>query len=163
MSSTPAMKPRPRTSPTPSSSSSVRRPSCRRSPSDGGVLDQVLVLEDLEVAQGDGAGGRVGGVGEAVHEAVGFGLRGCAWWISLRDDGAGQRDVGAGHRLGEGHDVRLDVPVAQGEPAAGASEAGDHLVGDEQHVVAVADLAQLGEVVRRRAGSRRRRPAPARR
>ena len=33
------------------------------------------------------------------------------------------------------------------EPLAGAAEAGDHLVGDQQHLVAVADLAQAGEVV----------------
>ena len=37
--------------------------------------------------------------------------------------------------------------LLEGEEGAGAAEAGDDLVGDEQHVVAVADLADAGEVV----------------
>jgi hypothetical protein len=49
--------------------------------------------------------------------------------------------------LGERADVGLDVPVRRREPAARAAEAGDHLVGDEQHLVAVADLANEREVV----------------
>ena len=50
-------------------------------------------------------------------------------------------------RLGELHDVRLDAPVLEREEAPGAAEAGDHLVGDEQHVVPVADLPDAREVV----------------
>jgi hypothetical protein len=67
-----------------------------------------------------------------------------------RDDDAAQRQIGAGHALGERHQVGLDAPMTQGEPAAGAAEAGDHLVGDQQHLVPVADLAQAREIGRRR-------------
>ena len=60
---------------------------------------------------------------------------------------AAQRQVAGGHALGERADVGLDVPVAGGEPLARPAEAGDHLVGDEQHLVPVADLAHEREVV----------------
>ena len=39
------------------------------------------------------------------------------------------------------------VPVLEREPLAGPAEAGDDLVGDEEHVVLVADLAHEREVV----------------
>ena len=42
----------------------------------------------------------------------------------------------------------VDAPVLDGQPAAGAAVAGQHLVGDEQHVVAVADLADPLVVLR---------------
>ena len=43
-----------------------------------------------------------------------------------------------------------DVPVVDGEPLAGAAEAGHHLVGDVDDAVAVADLAHAGQVAVRR-------------
>ncbi len=55
--------------------------------------------------------------------------------------------VAGGHALGEGHDVGQHVPVRHGEPRARAAEAGDHLVGDEEHVVPRAHLAHAREVV----------------
>ena len=51
--------------------------------------------------------------------------------------------------------VRADVVAVGGEPGADAAEAGDHLVGDEQDAVAVADRADALEV----AGGRRERAA----
>ena len=70
------------------------------------------------------------------------------------DDGA-DRGVGGGEALrGEDH-VRADVVEVGGEPRADAAEAGDHLVGDEQDAVAVADRADALEV----AGGRRERAA----
>ena len=49
------------------------------------------------------------------------------------------------------------IPVVAREPRAGAAEAGHHLVGDEQHAVATADVRDCGPVVvgwNRRAGGR---------
>ena len=66
-----------------------------------------------------------------------------------------ERGVAAGEPLGHGDDVGL-VPVADGaEVLAQPAEGADHLVGDEQHAVAVTDLADPCEV------PRRRREAPA--
>jgi len=61
----------------------------------------------------------------------------------LRDlvEHATQRQIPAGHAFGEGDEVRLDPPMAEREPSPGAAEPGDHLVGDQQHIVAIADLA----------------------
>ena len=100
--------------------------------------------------QGDGAARGMSRVRERVHPA--FARRHAVDDVAHRvgDADAAERDVAAGDALGELHDVRLDAVVLQPEPAAGAAEAGDHFVGDEQHVVARADLADAREVVRGR-------------
>ena len=46
-----------------------------------------------------------------------------------------QRDIGRGHRLRDHHEIGLDAIGLASEHVAGAAEAGDHLVGDDQHVV----------------------------
>ncbi len=61
-----------------------------------------------------------------------------------------ERHVGRGDSLGGDEDVGLHVPVVDGKPLAGAAPAGHHFVGDEEHAVAVADLAQAREVFGRR-------------
>ena len=68
----------------------------------------------------------------------------------LGEDRRAHRHVAARDRLGDRHHVRLHVEMLQREPLAGAPEARDHLIGDQQHLVAVADLAQPREVVGRR-------------
>ena len=60
-----------------------------------------------------------------------------------------RRDA-AGEGLGAGQDVGLDAVVLVGEPLAGAAHAGLDLVEDQQHAALVAQLAQPGEVIRRR-------------
>jgi hypothetical protein len=53
--------------------------------------------------------------------------------------------VAAGEALAADHDVGDDAPVVHAEAAAGATEAAHHLVGDQKHAVAVADLAHRGQ------------------
>ena len=65
-------------------------------------------------------------------------------------DGSRHRCVPAGKSLGDDHDVRNDVEVVDPEPAPGPTKAADHLVCNEQGTVAVADLADPGEVAGRR-------------
>ena len=98
-------------------------------------------------AEGDRTARRMARVGERVHPA--FARRHAVDHLAHRvgDADAAERDVAAGDALRELHDVRLDAVVLQPEPAAGAAEAGDHFVGDQQHVVARADLADAREVV----------------
>ena len=54
------------------------------------------------------------------------------------------RDAAA-EALGERHDVGRDAEVLIGEPLAGPAAAGLHFVEDQQQVVLVGQLAQLGE------------------
>ena len=62
------------------------------------------------------------------------------------DDHRAERDVTGVDPLRDGDDVGDDVPVLAGEPAAGAAEAGHHLVEDQQDAVPVADLADRLQV-----------------
>ena len=60
----------------------------------------------------------------------------------------GHRQVPAGQRLADAHDVRRDAGVVGGEQLAGPAEAGGDLVEDQQHVVGQAQLAQHVQVAR---------------
>ena len=66
------------------------------------------------------------------------------------DHHSAKRQIRTGDPFGEADDVRLDLPVVEGEPRPGSTEAGDDLVGNQQNVVSVRDLAQLRPVVVRR-------------
>ncbi len=115
---------------------------------------EVLALEDVEVRHRDGRRDRVpservpvverrGPAGEGLEQPVGR-------------DHRPDRGVAGGHPLGARDHVRHVPVVVAGEHVADAAERADDLVGDEQHVVGVADLPDAFEV----AG--RRREAPAR-
>ena len=60
------------------------------------------------------------------------------------------RHHGVGDALGHGHDVRQHVKGLRGEGVAGAAEAGDDFVEDQQQIVFVADFAQALEITFRR-------------
>ena len=73
---------------------------------------------------------------------------------AVADRDRAQRRVAAADALAHREDVGHHAPVVDREVLAGASEPGDHLVHDEQHAVAVADLAdERPVVVRRRDGA----------
>ncbi len=65
---------------------------------------------------------------------------------AVRDDHAAHRDVGRGERLGDGDDVGLVAVALAAEVVAEPAPGADHLVGDQQDVVAVADLPDPLEV-----------------
>ena len=67
-----------------------------------------------------------------------------------RDGGGPEGDVARGDALGKAPQISLHAPQPRTEHVAGAPEAGDHLVGDQQHAVAVADFTYPRPVVRRR-------------
>ena len=109
----------------------------------------VRPLEDVEVGQRGGAARGVAGVGRP--------------WRNTRnrarperrghapvDDHAAERQVAAGHALGEDDHVGHDVPALDAEPGAEAAEAADHRVDDEQHAVRAAELGDALEVALRR-------------
>ena len=68
----------------------------------------------------------------------------------VADQHAAERGVAGGHALGEGDDVGLVAVTLRAEVVAQPAERADHLVGDEQHAVAVADLPDPLEVPGRR-------------
>ena len=111
------------------------------------VLQDVLALEDVEVGQRHGAADRVPGEGEPVQEGrprLQEGLH-----EAVRGDHRPERRIPRGQALGHRDDVGLVVVAQRPEPVAEAPEGADDLVGDEEHAVAVADLAHALEVPRR--------------
>ena len=67
----------------------------------------------------------------------------------IGNDGGDRHDAAA-QRLAQQVDVSRHVLVLAGERAAGASEPGLDLVGDEQHPMLAGQLAYPGQVARRR-------------
>ena len=112
------------------------------------VLVEALALEDVEVGQADGRGDRVAAEGVAVQEGVVALVERLG--EAVGDDAGADRGVARGHALGAGDHVRDVAELVAGEHRAEAAEGADDLVGDEQHVVLVADLAHPLEVAGRR-------------
>ena len=91
------------------------------------------------------------GVGVAVHDGAGEVAVLLERFLDPPvDHGGAQGDVARGDALGQAHDVGLDPPQAATEHRTAAAEAGDHFVGDQQHAVLVANLADQWPVVGRR-------------
>jgi hypothetical protein len=105
----------------------------------GGALGQALVGEEAQGFVGDGGGERVAAEGGAVVARA----------EDLHQRVVGQegrhRQQPAAEGLAEDHPVGAHALVLAGEQAAGAAEAGLHLVGDQQHVVLAADFGAAGE------------------
>ncbi len=88
------------------------------------------------------------GIGGAVLQHAGAGRD------RVADPAVGQqaadRGIAAAQALGHGEDVGVDPVLGAGIHVAGAAHAAHDLVEDQQHAVAVADLAQALEVARHR-------------
>ena len=63
----------------------------------------------------------------------------------FRSEGGCERHVTAGETLGQREEIGHRPLLLEGEHPAGASEAGHHLVRDEEHAVAIAPAADRGE------------------
>ena len=143
----PKKYPSPRTSPTIGRSlsfSSVARRAARCPD----VLEHLLLLEDLEVAQADRGRDRVAAEGVAVGEHVAAGEEGLHQPVG--GDHRAERGVPGGDALRRGDHVGLVAEAGGAEHVAEAAEGADDLVGDQEHVVLVADLADPLEVARGR-------------
>ena len=116
-----------------------------------GPREQPFARVDVQRGQAGRAGHRVRRIGVAVeqldgclrplHEGVVDGL--------LGDDGA-HRLRAVGQALGAGDQVRRHAELLRGERRAGAPEARDDFIEDQQDAVLVADLAQPLQVADRR-------------
>ena len=101
-------------------------------------VDQGLGSQDVQDLPGDGGPDRVMAVGKAVDEAGARRRHGV-----VDRPGRGHEPewpVARGRALGGHQQVGPDAPVIQPEPAAGPTEPGHHLVGDEQDAVAPTDV-----------------------
>ena len=129
------------------------------------MADDVDLVVDLQRLDRDGRRHRMAGIGEAVAPGADRWLLPSAspWKTRSFTITGADRQVGRGQRLGAGQDVRLDVEGLAAPVVAGAPEAADHLVGDEQHVVLLQHGLDLLEVGGAAGRSRRPRPSPARR
>src|SRR5438309_138013 len=137
--STAAMSPIPRTSPTAGKIGEAAQSHHQVLAHDSGAGDEVVALEVTHHGQAGGGHDRMVAVSEAVMKAAAgvHGLddtsachHGSAWYVPTGQALAGREDVGPHAR-----------PVLQAEPSSGAAHARHHLVGDEEHAVAVARLS----------------------
>ncbi len=110
------------------------------------VLDQVLLDDDLQGRQPRGGGERIAAVGGAAAGGIRerLGLRQLVGRDDRRERKAAADSLAAGHDVGN-HLVVVDAPEL-----SGASEARDHLVGDEECAVLLGDRAHRGQEPGRR-------------
>ena len=111
----------------------------------GDLLQPRLAFEQIERGIGGGAAERVGHVARPVHQRLLGIVRPERVEHFFRRDGRRQRQRAAGERLRQRDDVGRDAGRLAGEHRAGAAEAGEHLVEDQQHVVFVGERAQALE------------------
>ena len=112
------------------------------------VFDDAFVAQQLDVARGDRGARRMAGVREAVVEVAAVGEARSA--TRSRHHHAADRQIARRHTLCHHEQVGFEIVVFRREPAAGAAEAGDHFVDDEQDSVFFADAPHFGPIARRR-------------
>ena len=108
----------------------------------GRARDQIVLFVHVERGEGRRAGEGVAVVGETAEEHALVEVVGNR---PPHPDGA-ELHVRARQALRHRHDVGHDVPVVDGEPAAGAPEPRHHLVGDHDDAVLVAEIADAAQV-----------------
>lgn len=106
-----------------------------------GLLDHLLLTDDLQRADRHRAAQRVA----AVRGAVGARLDGEHDVLATQDAGHGVHAAGDG--LAQQHQVGLDAAPLVAQELAGAGDAGLDLVADQQGVVLVAQRAGFAQVV----------------
>src|SRR5262249_48870256 len=118
-------------------------PQLRFEPRD--ALQDARFLKQIETRARDRAGERV----RRERMAVEKGLRAVAaeerLEQSLRRHRGTERQIASGERLREADDIGCDRLMVAREHLAGAAETGEHFVGDEQRLVAVAQLPHAAE------------------
>ena len=111
------------------------------------ALDEAEALDGFEIGEGCGGAYGMTRVGVAVGEIAAI-ENGLGDFVT--DHCRAEWEVATGYSLGEGDDVGIEIPEIAGEPISDSAEGGDDLVGDEEDVVFAKQIAQLGEVARRR-------------
>lgn len=107
---------------------------------DVGLLDQVLLLDDLEGSHGDSAAEGVASVGGSVLTGLDD-----EHHLVVGEDSRDRVDT-SGEGLAKQKDIGLDVVVVNAEHLSGTGKTGLDLVGDQEDVVLLAELGDLLEV-----------------
>src|ERR1700730_12914540 len=110
-------------------------------------INKRVALDDALHRQGRGARSCVAGVRMARHERAMLLHDGGAYLFA--NDGRAQRNVAAGQSVRRRHDVGHDAIMLEGAPGAAPPRAAHHFIGDQQHVVTIADGADGFGVSRR--------------
>ena len=110
--------------------------------------EQVLALDQIEVGERDGGGHRMAAERQPVREVGRLRLE--RRRDALGHDQRAHRHVGRGQALRRRDQVGHVIEALPAEPRAQPAPRADRVVGDQQHAVAVADLAHALEVARRR-------------
>ena len=108
------------------------------------MLDDAFVLEHRQVGERHRARHGVAAEGDAVGEAGVALQEGLGQEVTAQHPGQGR--IARRHALGEGQHVGLVAIALGAEPRAQAAERADHLVGHEEHAVAVTDVAHPVEI-----------------
>src|SRR5579863_7507164 len=108
------------------------------------VPAEVLALDEVDVGERDRRRDRVSAEGVAVVEDAALGQKRLGQAIG--GDHRPHRDRRRGDPLGRRDDVRRVAVALAAKPVAEAAPGADHLIGDQQHLVGVADLAHALEV-----------------
>ena len=106
-------------------------------------FDQVLVAQNLQHGARNGGSRNRVAIGEAVDEAA----RQDRLSDVARCGNKAERPVATRHALCGEQQVWLHVPVVRPEPGSRSPEAGHHLVGNEEHLIARAPGAHYGPIV----------------
>lgn len=112
---------------------------CRR------LAHEVLLLDRVEHGQRYRAADGVAAICIGVHPRLAGAIHDLRDLVADAD--AAEGEVARRDRLGELQEIRLNAPVLKSEHLAGAAEPRDDLIGHQQHVVLVADLANARKVV----------------
>ena len=108
------------------------------------ALEDALVLEDAQHLERDGGAERIAAEGVSVVEGA-LAAAEEAVEDAPRRERRGHRQHAAREALRGAEQVGRDARVLAGPHRAGAPVAGEHLVGDEEHVVARAQLARRAQ------------------
>jgi hypothetical protein len=111
----------------------------------GGLQQAVLAFEQIERGVRRRAGQRVAHIGRPVHQGVQRIVGPESVENLLRGDGSGQRQRTAAKALAERHNVGRDIRCFASKHGAGAPEAGEDFVEDQQQLVFVGGGAQAAK------------------
>src|SRR6266849_4561991 len=121
----------------------------------GDAIKKFLGLEAIEDGVACGGCDRMGLIGEAVLEGAAATIEGRG--NARRNQDSAERRVPTGDSLPDKDEVRLRVPVLNGERLSGAAHAAHNFVGDQENAAAAADFSDaLGVAFWRNGGAERR-------
>ena len=103
------------------------------------VLDQIVAGDDALYRHSGRAGGGVAGEGVACHRSAMHKLDRLG--DAARIDRGAERQIAAGEAFGDRHDIGEGAVMLQCPPGAAAPGAAHHFIGDHNHAIPVADLA----------------------